>query len=407
MNGGNSSSSGPWNEDLSDTQGSCEELLKKVELKSQNSSPVATMETSRKGCGIEQQQMNGGHFVTAESNVHAIAERSITPDSDSLGLDDRLSLSARQPDKPTAPNNNNSGSQALPTGAEIFDIQSIQEVATHDETLNNVVLQKLGCFPTCFQFTLLRLSAMALLITAWAIMIFFPCVYLEYSEIYTTNISEWKSLKRMITETCPADPLWWVEETEFINSIISQSSYYKTLNSSNEQLQRRLYESERAESIRYPLNGQKFVISGCLLLAFPILISIMCFRCSFQGDDFMEEGMLDIVEIALFIVFSVVEGYLSSAVEIGLFWTEICHLYVADFDGDEHSERLEAQKFLLMAVSLHREMGLEGMDVSIQKELESTKVAMESFSGVLSRRKDSTPSSVGSKRPQGSDGSSL
>lgn len=61
--------------------GSCEELLKKVELKSQNSSPVATMETSRKGCGIEQQQMNGGHFVTAESNVHAIAERSITPDS--------------------------------------------------------------------------------------------------------------------------------------------------------------------------------------------------------------------------------------------------------------------------------------------------------------------------------------
>lgn len=29
------------------------------------------------------------------------------------------------------------------------------------------------------------------------------------------------------------------------------------------------------------------------------------------------------------------QGYLSSAVEIGLFWTEICHLYVADFDGDE------------------------------------------------------------------------
>uniref|UniRef100_A0A915BJY6 Uncharacterized protein n=1 Tax=Parascaris univalens TaxID=6257 RepID=A0A915BJY6_PARUN len=215
---GNSLSNGRWSDDLSDTQGSCEELLKKVELKGHSSSPVAMTETSITGCRTEQQQTTGVHLDTAVSNVRAVAEGSITPDSgprqpierktssplvqstqeDSLGLDGQFSFLARQCDKSTAKGSNNSGSQALPTGAEIFDIQSIQEVATHDETLNNVVLQKLGCFPTCFQFTLLRLSAMALLITAWAIMIFFPCVYLEYNEIHSTNSLLYAFINRII-----------------------------------------------------------------------------------------------------------------------------------------------------------------------------------------------------------------
>ncbi|VDM40554.1 unnamed protein product [Toxocara canis] len=279
---------------------------------------------------------------------------------------------------------------AMNTASSPLRVEPTQE---EDDTLSNIVLQKLGCFPTCFQFTLLRLSAMMLLLAAWSTMIFFPCVHLEYTQVASANISDRHQMEMTIEQTCPADPLWWVEETIFINDVISQSSYYKTLNETNEKLEKQLYETDRAESIRYPLNGQKFVISGCLLLSFPLLISIMVFRCTFQGDDFMEEAMLDIVQIALFIVFAVVETKKevfdvctkAKMVPYGIITAGIIFIILAlIFSIDfiillKHSERLEAQKFLLMAVSLRKEMGLEGMNISIQQELESYKAAMEKF----------------------------
>ncbi|KHN81042.1 hypothetical protein Tcan_17956 [Toxocara canis] len=443
MSGGGSlpTPRGPPIEGLSETQDSYEGSFKEAETKNKGLLPLRNMDLEDEHNHQRDSQQKD---VVQPLFAAAITDPSITPSSgrpkdamntassplrveptqeDSIctGGDMLPSTAQHEQQATSTPISTANKSLRLPTGADIFDIQSLQDVATQDDTLSNIVLQKLGCFPTCFQFTLLRLSAMMLLLAAWSTMIFFPCVHLEYTQVASANISDRHQMEMTIEQTCPADPLWWVEETIFINDVISQSSYYKTLNETNEKLEKQLYETDRAESIRYPLNGQKFVISGCLLLSFPLLISIMVFRCTFQGDDFMEEAMLDIVQIALFIVFAVVEGYLSSAVELRLFWKEICHLYVAAFDADEtkkevfdvctkakmvpygiitagiifiilalifsidfiillkHSERLEAQKFLLMAVSLRKEMGLEGMNISIQQELESYKAAMEKF----------------------------
>ncbi|VDK17900.1 unnamed protein product [Anisakis simplex] len=283
------------------------------------------------------------------------------------------SKSELPPTPPPVDEKSNPSSQPLPTGADILDIQSLKEVPTRmisnrvseDDTLNNVILQKLGCFPTCFQFTLLRLCALFLLIAAWLTMIFFPCVHLEYTEINPNNLSVANRIREMINETCPADPLWWIEETIFINAIISKSSYYKTLNETHERPEQQFYNSERSAS-----------------------------------DDFMEEAMLDIVEIALFLVFAVVEIRKqifdlctdAKVVPYGMITAGIVFVILAIiFSIDfiillKQSERLEAEKFVMMAISLHREMNLEGMDTSIQRELENNKRSPEESNPMRTQR---------------------
>lgn len=55
----------------------------------------------------------------------------------------------------------------------------------------------------------------------------------------------------------------------------------------------------------------RFVIFGCVVLAFPILILLMFLRCMSEEEDLMEEAMFDLAEISIFCVFSVIEVNLS------------------------------------------------------------------------------------------------
>uniref|UniRef100_A0A915PSX0 Uncharacterized protein n=1 Tax=Setaria digitata TaxID=48799 RepID=A0A915PSX0_9BILA len=196
-------------------------------------------------------------------------------------------------------------------------------------------------------------------------------------------------------ETCRLMPHWWSNQKEFVEGIIGTTRYFQALNSSFNQTGERfeIFMDEKTIEILKPFNGQLFVIFGCVVLAFPILLLLMFLRCMSEEEDLMEEAMFDLVEISIFCVFSVIQFYMSSAAEIRAVMDSMCIRYLERsirIDGFlvdtiiyeslaagsfpfpcygtcNNAEQVESRKYLQMAACLHYDKPLKYMSKSVME----------------------------------------
>ncbi|VDM97679.1 unnamed protein product [Thelazia callipaeda] len=186
---------------------------------------------------------------------------------------------------------------------------------------------------------------------------------------------EVQPLKQIIplNNTCRLMPYWWSDHPSFVEKIIKSTRYFHVLNESFSQNGKRLMLFENAEihKLLQPFYGNLFVIFGCIVLAFPILLLLMFLRC-ISEEDLMEEAMFDVVEISIFCVFSVVEFYMSSGVELRAAMNRLCIEYLDHsirMNGLLNAEQMESRKYLHMAVCLHYGKPLRYMTNSARESI--------------------------------------
>ncbi|KAM3724711.1 Translation initiation factor [Dirofilaria immitis] len=187
------------------------------------------------------------------------------------------------------------------------------------------------CFPSCMQYTFLRLIALILLFCAWIIVYAFPCLRFTYHvPVIKDGIVQSVEVKIPLRETCQLMPHWWSDQKKFVGRIIESTRYFQALNLSMNQTKKHfeIFDDENLIKIIKPFNGQIFVIFGCIVLAFPILLLLMFLRCLSGEEDLTEEAMFDLVEISIFCVFSVIEFYMSSGEEIRSIMDAMCGRYL-------------------------------------------------------------------------------
>ncbi|VDK87609.1 unnamed protein product, partial [Onchocerca ochengi] len=193
-----------------------------------------------------------------------------------------------------------------------------------DVSFAKYLLSEKYFFPTCIQYTFLRLIALILLCCALIILYGFPCLRFTY------HIPVIKKVKIPLKKTCEFAPHWWSDQEAFIERIIETTHYFRALNLSINQTEEhfKYFEDENLKKILKPFNGQIFVIFCCIILAIPILLLLMFMRCISKEEDLMEEAMFDLVEISIFCVFTVIEFYSSSGAEIRSVMDAVCDEYL-------------------------------------------------------------------------------
>ncbi|VDK84277.1 unnamed protein product [Litomosoides sigmodontis] len=185
--------------------------------------------------------------------------------------------------------------------------------------------------PSCMQYTCLRLIALILLFCAWIIVYAFPCLQFTYHvPVVKREMIESVAERISLKKTCQLMPHWWSDHKAFVGNIIESTRYFHALNLSMNQTEERfeIFEDENSIEILKPFNGQIFVIFGCVVLAFPILLLLMFLRCMSKEEDLIEEAMFDLAEISIFCVFSVIEFYMSSGAEIRAVMESMCVRYL-------------------------------------------------------------------------------
>ncbi|MCP9258448.1 hypothetical protein DINM_001487 [Dirofilaria immitis] len=210
------------------------------------------------------------------------------------------------------------------------------------------------CFPSCMQYTFLRLIALILLFCAWIIVYAFPCLRFTYHvPVIKDGIVQSVEVKIPLRETCQLMPHWWSDQKKFVGRIIESTRYFQALNLSMNQTKKHfeIFDDENLIKIIKPFNGQIFVIFGCIVLAFPILLLLMFLRCLSGEEDLTEEAMFDLF-------------YMSSGEEIRSIMDAMCGRYLEHsviIDGFLNAEEVESRKYLKMAACLHYDKPLEYM----------------------------------------------
>ncbi|VDN44910.1 unnamed protein product [Gongylonema pulchrum] len=159
--------------------------------------------------------------------------------------------------------------------------------------------------------------AFALLLCAWVIVFAFPCIrFTYYVPIWLRGNLQVMAETIPLSQTCGFRPRWWGEQQAFVEQILRHTRYYRLLSNAIQRIHQRfeLFSDQETVDLIKPFNGQllafcvsKFVIFGCVILAFPILLLLMFMRCFSEQEDLMEEAMFDLVEISIFSVFAVVQ----------------------------------------------------------------------------------------------------
>ncbi|VIO90624.1 LOW QUALITY PROTEIN: Uncharacterized protein BM_BM626 [Brugia malayi] len=194
-------------------------------------------------------------------------------------------------------------------------------------------------FPSCMEYTFLRLIALILLFCAWFIVYAFPCLRFTYHiPIIKGEMIESVAEKIPLKKTCRIMPHWWNDQKTFVRRIIETTQ-----------------------------------------------------------EDLMEEAMFDLVEISIFCVFSVIEFYMSSGAEIraimdsiverkekvynicidvkieaygflssGCIFLFLVFLFAIDLIILlKNAEEVESRKYLQMAACLHYDRPLKCMSKSV------------------------------------------
>uniref|UniRef100_A0A0R3S0I2 Pannexin_like domain-containing protein n=1 Tax=Elaeophora elaphi TaxID=1147741 RepID=A0A0R3S0I2_9BILA len=159
--------------------------------------------------------------------------------------------------------------------------------------------------PSCILYTFIRLIALILLFCALIIVYAFPCLRFTYHiPVIKGGMIESVAEKIPLRKTCRLMPHWWSDQKAFVGSIIETTRYFQALNLSMNQTEEHfeIFEDKNTIEILKPFNGQIFVIIGCIVLAFPILLLLMLLRCMSEEEDLMEEAMFDLAEISIFCV---------------------------------------------------------------------------------------------------------